>query len=264
MSSSSSTVRCGSKPDLATEVLGEVAPVYDRWSKGDKKGSEVGEEPALVEMVTVSLQNNHLLRGMIKRLIDMETMKEVAKVYMTNLKREGKMVERVHSASMLVKLVGLSVMQGELEWRGEMLEALASVSVVGGVLGVGVLNSSGRDQMKDVLFRALDSRNKNLEDSVALLVGLVKYIREQLNKAATRVKALDDEQDAVAKKALGVIDKLEKKWGKGKGKEVGVFLLLYFLSDVAPDVFPARTGHGDAGGAGPCVRQVFQGGQEGV
>ena len=60
----------------------------------------------------------------------------------------------------------------------EMLEALASLIVVGGVV---VLNSSGRDQMIDVLFRALDSRNKNLEDSVVLLVGLVKYIREQLN-----------------------------------------------------------------------------------
>ena len=70
---------------------------------------------------------------------------------MTNLKGEGKMV---HSASMLVKLVGLPVMQGELEWNGEMLEALASLSVVGGVLGV--LNSSGRDQMKDVFFRALE------------------------------------------------------------------------------------------------------------
>ena len=76
-------------------------------------------------------------------------------------------------------------MQGELEWRGEMLEALASLIVVGGVVGVGVFNSSGRDQLKDVLFRALDSRNKNLEDSVVLLVGLVKYIREQLNKEAT-------------------------------------------------------------------------------
>ena len=82
-----------------------------------------------------------------------------------------------------------------------MLEALASLIVVGGV--VGVFNSSGRDQMKDVLFRALDSRNKNLEDSVVLLVGLVKYIREQLNKEAIRVKALDALQIAVAKKALG-------------------------------------------------------------
>jgi hypothetical protein len=52
-----------SHPDLATEVLGELAPGYDKWSKGAKKGSEAGEEPALVEMVTVSLlaQNNHLM-----------------------------------------------------------------------------------------------------------------------------------------------------------------------------------------------------------
>jgi hypothetical protein len=45
--------------------------------------------------------------------------------------------------------------------RGD-AEALASLIVVGGVVGVGVFNSSGRDQLKDVLFRALDSRNKNL------------------------------------------------------------------------------------------------------
>ena len=92
--------------------------------------------------------------GTVSQLLmkaDMEIVKEVAKVYKTNLKGEGKMV---HSASMLVKLVGLPVMQGELEWNGEMLEALASLSVVGGVLGV--LNSSGRDQMKDVFFRALE------------------------------------------------------------------------------------------------------------
>ena len=41
-------------------------------------------------------------------LVDMETVKEVAKVYMTNLKGEGKVVERVHSASMLVKLGAVS------------------------------------------------------------------------------------------------------------------------------------------------------------
>jgi hypothetical protein len=39
---------------------------------------------------------------------DMETVKEVAKVYKTNLKGEGKMVERVYSASMLVKLGAVS------------------------------------------------------------------------------------------------------------------------------------------------------------
>ena len=49
--------------------------------------------------------------GTVSQLLmkaDMETVKEVAKVYMTNLKGEGKMVERVHSASMLVKLGAVS------------------------------------------------------------------------------------------------------------------------------------------------------------
>eukprot|EP00092_Neocalanus_flemingeri_P022359 GFUD01024250.1.p1 GENE.GFUD01024250.1~~GFUD01024250.1.p1 ORF type:complete len:705 (+),score=293.67 GFUD01024250.1:248-2362(+) len=81
--------------------------------------------------------------------------------------------------------------------------------------------------MKDVLFRALDSRNKNLEDSVMLLLGLVKNIKEQLNNNAARVKAVTGEQNEMAKKAMGVIDKLEKKWRKAKGKEAGVFLFLY-------------------------------------
>merc|ERR1719431_1720187 len=58
-----------SQPELATEVLEELAPVYERWSKGDKKKSGE-EEPAWIEVITeilISLlaQNNHLLRGVV-------------------------------------------------------------------------------------------------------------------------------------------------------------------------------------------------------
>merc|ERR1719431_1547837 len=58
-----------SQPELATEVLEELAPVFERWSKGVKKKSGE-EEPAWIEVVTeilISLlaQNNHLLRGVI-------------------------------------------------------------------------------------------------------------------------------------------------------------------------------------------------------
>merc|ERR1711892_1398553 len=58
-----------SQPELAMEVLEELAPVYERWTKGDKK-VDAGEEPAWVEVVTeilISLlaQNNHLLRGVV-------------------------------------------------------------------------------------------------------------------------------------------------------------------------------------------------------
>ena len=51
-------------------MLGELAPVYDRCSKGDKKGSEAWEEPAWVEvmneiLISLLAQNNHLLRGVV-------------------------------------------------------------------------------------------------------------------------------------------------------------------------------------------------------
>jgi len=95
------------------------------------------------------------------------------------------------------------------------------------VEGVVSLNSNGRDQMKDVLFRALDSRNKSLENSVVLLVSVVKYIREQLNKNASRIKCLNSEQEAMAKSSVKVIDELGKKWDNSKEKEAGVFLFLY-------------------------------------
>lgn len=170
------------------------------------------------------------LGGNVSQLLakaEVDTVKEVGKVFMTSLAGEGKMPERVHSAAMLVKMVGLPGMQGELEWRGEVLQSLASVSVVMGVVGVGSLNSNGRDQMKDVLFRALDSRNKTLEDSVVLLIGVVKNIKNQMSKGVTRVRSVTDEQERVSKKAMGIIDKLEKKWSKGNDKEAAVFLFLY-------------------------------------
>jgi hypothetical protein len=74
--SSSSFIYCQmwlqmfSQPELATEMLGELAPVYDRGSKGDKKGSEAGEEPAWVEvmneiLISLLAQHNHLLRGVV-------------------------------------------------------------------------------------------------------------------------------------------------------------------------------------------------------
>ena len=68
----------------------------------------------------------------------------------------------------------MAAVQEDLIYREDLLQKLASVSVINGVEGVGSLNSNGRDQMKDVLFRALDSRNKSLENSVVLLVSVVR------------------------------------------------------------------------------------------
>jgi len=108
-----------------------------------------------------------------------------------------------------------------------LLKNLASVGVLSGVAGVGGLNSNGREQMKDILFRGLDSRNKSLENSVVLLVSIVKYVREQLNMDVKRMKPLNAGQEVVSKASEKVLDKLEKKWNKSKEKEAGVFLFLY-------------------------------------
>jgi len=62
---------------------------------------------------------------------------------------------------------------------------------------------------------------------VVLLVSLIKYIKGQLSREVNRMKPLSAEQSTVSSQSMGVIEKLEKKWGKSKGKEAGVFLFLY-------------------------------------
>ena len=168
--------------------------------------------------------------GTVSQLLskaEADTVKEVGKVYVENMLGDGKIVERVHSANMIIKIVGLPAVQEDLAYRGQLLQNLASVGVLSGVVGVGALNSNGREQMKDVLFRGLDSRNKSLESSVVLLVSIVKYVREQLSKKVMRMKPLNAGQEAVSKASEKVLDKLEKKWNKNKEKEAGVFLFLY-------------------------------------
>ena len=155
---------------------------------------------------------------------DKETVKEVAKIYIRVMREEEKMVERAHSSSMLVKMLGLVSVQDDLEWRQDVLHHLASVSLLSGVSGVQSFNSSGRDQMRDVLFRGLDNRNKSLADSVTLLVSTVKYISSQQQSGAEVIKTFTSEQEKTFKSALGRIVKMEKKWEKSQDNEEGVFI----------------------------------------
>ena len=131
------------------------------------------------------------------------------------------MVERAHSSSMLVKMLGLVSVQDDLEWRQDVLHHLASVSLLSGVSGVQSFNSSGRDQMRDVLFRGLDNRNKSLADSVTLLVSTVKYISSQQQSGAEVIKTFTSEQEKTFKAALGRILKMEK-WEKSQDNVEGV------------------------------------------
>ena len=157
-----------------------------------------------------------------------ESIKEVADIYVKAMLGDGKVTDRVHSATMLVKIVGLSAIQEDLEWRQVVLHHLASVSVLTGVSGVSSLNSSGRDQMKEVLFRGLDTRNKSLGDSVVLLLSVVRYIQNQRQSGtANPIKQMTTDQENMCKKALEKIDNLDKKFKKTKNNEAGVFLFLY-------------------------------------
>ena len=158
---------------------------------------------------------------------DKETVKEVAKIFIRVMREEEKLVERAHSSGMLVKMLGLVSVQDDLEWRQDVLHHLASVSLLSGVSGVQSFNSSGRDQMRDVLFRGLDTRNKTLADSVTLLVSTVKYISGQQQSGAQLTKTFTSEQEKIFKAALGRILKMEKKWQKSADNEEGVFLFLY-------------------------------------
>ena len=163
----------------------------------------------------------------ILSISDKETVKEVGKVYMRVLSEGEKITERVHSSGMLIKMLGLVCVQDDLEWRQEVLNLLASVSVLSGVDGITAFNSSGREQMKDVLFRGLDTRNKTLSDSVKILVTTVKFISQQQKTGAQFVKTFTTDQEKVFSAALARILKMEKKWLKSSNNEEGVFMFLY-------------------------------------
>ena len=160
---------------------------------------------------------------------DAETVREVGGLFLKCLQGEGKLPERTHSASQLVKLVGHPAVQGDLAWRGSALQGLASVSLLQGVQDVAKMNRQGWEGLRDCLTRGLDSRNRTLEDSISLTLDLVTWIREQLEKpSVSLLKAVTPEQEAMGSSTMDVVQELEKQWArKEKDKEAGVLLLLY-------------------------------------
>ena len=155
-----------------------------------------------------------------------ENIKATGDIFVKTMVGDGKVPERVHSAGMLTKMVGLQSMLGDLAWRKDILTSLASVSLLTGVPGVASLNSGGRDQMRDVLYRGLDSRNKCLSDSVTLLLAVVKFVGDKRSGGAKTIKQLTSEQEMLLKTSIKNIESLEKKYKKSSEGEPGVFLLL--------------------------------------
>lgn len=204
--------------------------VKDVFKSIAEAGDKVDRLSIIKRMLEVDLCWDKMPGNTITNLLSTsspDTVKIVAEKYILKMLEDGKLAERVHCAAMLVKIVGLSSLQADLDWRLGILRHLSSVSILTGVSGVAAFNSNGRDQMKDVLFRALDTRNKCLDDSVTLLNGIVKYIQEQIKAGANPVKTLTEEQSKVSSKAQETIAQLEKKYKKTKSNEAGVFVFLY-------------------------------------
>ena len=154
----------------------------------------------------------------------------VGQMLLTSLEGEGKVGERVASGGLLTRLVAHPAVQSDLAWRGRLLQGLASCSLLQGVQGVAPLTRQGQQGLRDSLARGLDSRNKSLEDSVTLTLGLVSWIRARLQEQGVKLirkQEAQEEQEQEAAGAMVVIQELEERWGKEKSKEVGVFLQLY-------------------------------------
>jgi len=207
-----------------------VKDLFANLIKGCEK-NEIDKLDLMKKLLEVDVCWDKLpLGGVINRILlvsDKETVKEVGKIYTRVLREEEKITERVHSSGMLIRMLGMPSVQESLEWRQEILHHLASVSVLSGVAGVKNFNSSGRDQMKDVLFRGLDNRNKSLTDSVMIMLSTVKFISDQQQSGAEFIKTFSTEQTNIFSSALGRILKMEKKWLKFHDNEEGVFIYLY-------------------------------------
>ena len=221
------TLTIGTKLAVKQASVGVVKEVFEKLSAS----ASVDKLDLVTRLLEVDLCWDKLpLGGTVFSLLasaSPETVKAAAETFVKTMLGDGRIFERAHSAGTLTRLVGLPRMQGELAWRQEILHHLASVSLLAGVKGVAALNSGGRDQMKDVLYRGLDSRNKSLSDSITLLVSVVNFIEEQRGEGATSTKQLSDDHLEVANKALGRIRKLDKTFKSTSNNEAGVFLYLF-------------------------------------
>ena len=223
------TLTLGSQLAVKKSSVGVVKEVFTKLS--ESKDENIDKLTIIKNLLDVDMCWDKLpLGGSVFSLASTsspEDIKATAEIFVkTMVGGEWRLAERVHSAGMLTKLVGLQSMQGDLAWRQEILTNLASVSLLTGVTGVASLNSGGRDQMKDVLYRGLDSRNKCLGDSVTLLLAVVKYIETQRSSGAKIIKQLASEQEDILKSSLKSIESLEKKYKSSSEGESGVFLLL--------------------------------------
>jgi len=191
--------------------------------------SKVDRLDVITKLLTASVTWDKDGRGTIAGLLkgaDAETVKSAAAIYKKCLFEGGRPGEKVWSCQQLAKLVGSVAVQEDISWRVEILQFLMSVSLSSDAGGL-ALSRDSRDQLKDVFYRGLDSRSKNLADSRKVLVELIKHA-DTLVEGGKLVKPLEETPLEEWKEMIAAVLKMEKSMEDTKDeKEIGVFLILY-------------------------------------
>ncbi|XP_046395581.1 myb-binding protein 1A [Ischnura elegans] len=149
--------------------------------------------------------------------------------------------ERIYAAQLLARLVGVTSMASEHDWKFEQAKFLLHWGVFSKQLGhsdsneVGVVGLELAHALRESFFRSLDHKC-GLNDSIALLFKLVSHVNDLLMDDSVEDKALKGKALEDWEKAMVVIRKLEeqtRKEGAGEAKSRGnvggakVFLLLF-------------------------------------
>ena len=148
----------------------------------------------------------------------------------TRLESDASPSDRVYSAGLIAKLIGHPAVIHNIEWRVSMLVCLLELTVITVPNSqVPQLSKDSRYQLKDVFYRGLDSSCRNLADLVSLVHSVMKHAHSLLDKkgGVPTTKALTDETKAAWNEVVATTSQLETVWKKNKGKENGVFLMLF-------------------------------------
>jgi len=208
---------------------GEVVSAVLKQLIDAAENNKVDRLDVITKLLTASITWDKDGRGTIAGLLkgaDKETVKGVAAIYKKCMFEGGRPGEKVWSCQQLAKLVGSVAVQEDIAWRVETLQVLMSVSLSSDAGSV-ALSRDSRDQLKDVFYRGLDSRSKNLADSRKVLVELIKHA-DTLVEGGKLVKPLEETPYGEWKEMIAAVLKMEKKLEEATDeKEIGVFLILY-------------------------------------
>jgi len=163
-------------------------------------------------------------------LADQDMLLKAGNFLKARLESDASTSDRVYAAGLIAKLIGHPAVINNIEWRVSMLVSLLELTVITVPNSQNPqLSKDGRYQLKDVFYRGLDSSCRNLSDLVSLVHSVMKHAHNLLDKkgGVPTMKALSDETKAAWNEVVSTTLHLETVWKKTKGKENGVFLMLF-------------------------------------